>query len=81
MHNKPVIAQKSPCRVQVEEGKKYWFCTCGLSHKQPFCDGTHRSTSCLKPIPFEPSQSGTVLLCGCKNTKKAPFCDGTHNSL
>lgn len=75
-----VIAQKSPYAVEVEAGKKYWWCTCGRSQKQPYCDGSHKDTG-LTPLLYTPEKTGKVYLCGCKSTAKKPFCDGTHGRL
>jgi len=77
---KPVMAQKSPYAVDVEAGRKYFWCACGLSRKQPFCDGSHKGTG-LNPISYEAAASETKYFCGCKHTHKQPFCDGTHNAL
>jgi len=76
----PVIAQKSPFGIDVEEGKKYFWCSCGKSAKQPFCDGSH-SGSEFTPLMYEATASGKVFFCGCKKTAKQPLCDGTHSSL
>lgn len=76
----PVIAQKSPFGVEVEKGKSYFWCACGRSSNQPFCDGSHEGSEFL-PIKFTPEESKTVFLCGCKNSGNKPYCDGTHNSL
>jgi CDGSH-type Zn-finger protein len=76
----PVIAQKAPFGVDVEEGKNYWWCSCGLSKEQPFCDGSHKGTG-LKPMKYSAEKSATVYFCGCKNTKGSPLCDGTHSKL
>lgn len=76
----PVMAQKSPYAVDVEAGRKYFWCACGLSRKQPFCDGSHKGTG-LNPILFEAAASETMYFCGCKHTHTQPFCDGTHNAL
>ena len=78
--SKPVIAQKVPYAVEVEEGKRYAWCRCGLSAKQPFCDGTHKTTD-FTPVIFHAEASKTVYLCGCKHTGNQPYCDGAHNSL
>ena len=74
------IAQKSPYKVEVLEGKKYAWCACGLSAKQPFCDGSHKITD-LGPFIYTATKSGDMYFCGCKQTAGAPLCDGTHNSL
>ena len=75
-----IPAQKSPYQVEVEAGKKYFWCACGRSNKQPFCDGSHQGTS-FTPIAYEAAKSGPVFFCGCKASGKKPLCDGTHNSL
>ncbi|XP_044179018.1 CDGSH iron-sulfur domain-containing protein 3, mitochondrial-like [Acropora millepora] len=75
-----VIAAKSPFQVELVEGKKYAWCKCGLSKKQPFCDGRHKTTT-IQPIRFIAEEtSSEVFLCGCKQTSSPPFCDGTHVS-
>lgn len=76
----PKIAQKGPYKVNVEAGKTYFWCTCGLSQNQPFCDGQHKGSG-LKSRPFVAERNQTLYLCGCKATQEAPFCDGTHSSL
>ena len=76
----PKIAQSSPYAVEVESGKKYAWCACGLSKKQPFCDGSH-SGSEIKPSIFTAKESKTLYLCGCKHSANKPFCDGSHQSL
>ena len=76
----PTVAQKAPYGVDVEEGKTYFWCACGLSANQPFCDGSHKGTS-LRSLPFTAEKSGTVWLCGCKMTQGVPFCDGSHKTL
>lgn len=75
-----IIAQKAPYPVDVEAGKKYFWCACGRSNAQPFCDGSHKDTG-ITPLPYEASKSRTVYFCGCKKTAKSPLCDGTHNGL
>ena len=76
----PQIAQKSPYQVDVEAGKSYFWCACGRSKNQPFCDGSHKGTG-LSPVQYKPDETKTVWLCGCKQTKTRPMCDGTHKSL
>ena len=76
----PVIAKKGPYEVEVEAGKTYYWCSCGKSATQPFCDGTH-SESGFQPVPFTPEVSDTIFFCGCKHTKAPPFCDGTDKEL
>lgn len=75
----PVGVQKSPFAVELEAGDHYW-CACGLSRKQPFCDGSHAGTD-ITPVKFTLAEKETKYLCGCKATNNAPFCDGTHSKL
>jgi CDGSH iron-sulfur domain-containing protein 3 len=74
------IAQKGPYPVELEAGKSYFWCSCGLSANQPFCDGSHKTTD-HTPVKFEATESGTAYLCGCKHTANPVFCDGTHSTL
>jgi len=76
----PVIASKTPLPVDVEAGKSYWWCTCGKSAKQPFCDGSHKGTE-FTPLKYDADKTGKVWFCGCKHTAKAPLCDGSHKNL
>ncbi len=75
----PTIAQKSPFVMEVEPGTYAW-CACGLSKKQPYCDGSHKTTS-FRPIIEKITEKKTVAWCGCKHSGKKPFCDGAHKSL
>jgi CDGSH iron-sulfur domain-containing protein 3 len=75
-----ISPQKAPYAVDVEAGETYYWCACGRSKNQPFCDGSHKETS-LQPVAFTAEKTGTVYLCGCKQTAGTPFCDGTHNKL
>ena len=76
----PVIAQKAPYSIEVEAGKAYFWCACGKSAKQPFCDGAHQDTDIL-PVKFEATESKALYFCGCKATLRQPLCDGAHNTL
>ena len=78
--SEPVVAQKSPLAVEVEAGKSYWWCACGRSQNQPFCDGSHKGTG-FAPKKADITEARTVAWCGCKHSKNAPFCDGTHSTL
>ena len=75
-----VIAQKAPYAIEVEAGKSYFWCACGRSANQPFCDGAHQGTHIL-PVKHTAEADKTLYFCGCKKTEKAPLCDGTHNQL
>ena len=75
----PVIAQKQPHEMELEAGT-YWWCACGRSKNQPFCDGSHEDTD-FQPVEFTLKEKSTVYLCGCKWTADAPFCDGAHEAL
>lgn len=77
--DQPKIARKSPYILDLAPGT-YWWCACGRSSNQPFCDGSHKTTS-ITPVKFEVAQARQVALCGCKRTKTPPFCDGTHRQL
>ena len=80
MSDAPKIAQASPYAVEVEAGKTYFWCTCGQSDKQPFCDGSHKGSD-FNPLKWEAPESKKVFFCGCKHTNKAPLCDGSHSKL
>ena len=77
--SKPVIAQRSPYAAELEAGDYFW-CRCGRSANQPYCDGSHKGTGMI-PVKFTLEEAKKVFLCGCKHTGGQPFCDGTHNSL
>jgi CDGSH-type Zn-finger protein/mannose-6-phosphate isomerase-like protein (cupin superfamily) len=76
----PVVARPKPCLVTLKGGRTYFWCACGRSAKQPFCDGSHKGTG-FEPRKFVADADEEVLLCGCKQTADAPFCDGTHSNL
>ena len=76
---KPVIAQKSPYVKEMEPGTYYW-CACGKSKNQPFCDGSHKG-SVFSPLEVKITEKKTVAWCGCKNTGNKSFCDGSHKKL
>lgn len=78
--SRPIIAEKKPIKVELEEGKSYHWCRCGRSKTQPYCDGSHKGTS-LSPLEFKADKSESGFLCQCKGTANAPFCDGTHTRL
>ena len=80
MSDQPVVAAKAPAKVILEAGKDYWFCTCGKSAGQPFCDGSHKGSS-FAPKKFTAEKSGDAWLCQCKHTANAPYCDGTHKTV
>ncbi len=78
--SKPIIAEKKPVKVELEAGESYFWCRCGRSKNQPFCDGSHKGTG-IEPLEFKPDESGDAYLCRCKATGNPPYCDGTHNKL
>ena len=81
MSNKtPTIPQKAPYGVNVEAGKSYWWCSCGKSKSQPFCDGSHAGTG-FEPVEYKATASGQVWFCGCKHNAAGVLCDGSHSKL
>jgi len=80
MTDAPEIPQKAPYKVELEAGKTYFWCACGKSQSQPFCDGSHKGGSFV-PLKFTAEDSKTAFLCGCKHSANAPFCDGSHKAL
>ncbi|USD39980.1 CDGSH iron-sulfur domain-containing protein [Vibrio sp. SCSIO 43135] len=78
--SKPVVADTKPIKVELVEGQDYYFCACGRSKKQPFCDGSHAGTA-FKPIAFTAEESGNAYLCQCKHSANTPYCDGSHKQF
>ncbi len=72
-----VRASDTPFATEVEAGKNYFWCACGKSATQPFCDGSHKGSE-FTPIKYSAEESKTVYFCGCKRTGNAPLCDGSH---
>ena len=75
----PVRASDTPFGIDVEAGKTYFWCACGRSASQPFCDGSHADTG-ITPVKYEAEESTKVFFCGCKATGTAPLCDGSHKN-
>jgi len=77
---KPIVAETFPIAVELEAGKKYAWCTCGQSTKQPFCDGSHKETE-FTPQAWVAPESKKVFFCACKRSENTPLCDGSHSKL
>ena len=78
--DKPIIADNKPRVVALEAGKTYYYCACGRSQSQPFCDGSHQDTD-IEPIPFTPEKDHSAWICCCKQTRKPPYCNGAHRHI
>ncbi len=76
----PKVAGKEPIAVDLKNGETYYWCTCGRSSNQPFCNGAHEGTS-FAPMAFTPDKDDKAYLCACKHTKNPPYCDGSHKNL
>jgi CDGSH-type Zn-finger protein len=76
----PEIGGRKPITIDVEAGQSYWWCACGRSQTQPFCDGSHKVTS-FTPVEFKAEKSEKVFFCTCKRSAKKPLCDGSHKKL
>ena len=79
MDEEPVVASKFPSVMQLDSGE-YWWCSCGRSADQPFCDGAHKGTG-FSPEKVEIKETRKVALCNCKHSSQGPVCDGAHSSL
>jgi CDGSH-type Zn-finger protein len=77
---KPIIADIKPKKVSLNQGEEYYFCACGQSKNQPYCDGSHAGTT-FKPKAFTAEKTGDAYLCQCKHTANSPFCDGSHKQF
>ena len=78
--SKPKIADRKPIKATLQKGEEQYWCACGLSNNQPYCDGSHRTTD-ITPKKFIAEETGDAYLCMCKHSKNPPYCDGTHATL
>ena len=83
MNNLPKVFKAEPTAISVEKGKTYAWCTCGLSEKNPLCDGAHKTIEGMpfRSLKFTPEEDGEVWLCNCKQTQNPPYCDGSHKTI
>jgi CDGSH-type Zn-finger protein len=80
MSEMPEIGGRRPIVIDVEAGKSYWWCACGKSAKQPFCDGSHKGSE-FTPMKFDATESKQLWFCACKHSAHKPMCDGAHKKL
>ena len=80
MSDKPMIADNKPIKTTLKKNEDYYYCACGKSSKQPFCDGSHKGSS-FTPKKFKAEESVDAFLCMCKQTSNPPYCDGSHKSI
>ena len=78
---KPISPQVGSYKVKVEKSKIYYWCSCGLSQKQPFCDGSHKKEGKFRSLKYIADENKDVFFCGCKMTNHKPLCDGSHSKL
>ena len=78
--SEPAIGGRAPIPVEVEAGKDYWWCACGKSSKQPFCDGSHKGSE-FSPLKYSAPESKKAFFCTCKRTANVPLCNGAHKAL
>ncbi len=78
MFSEAIVCDNKPKEVELIAGEEYFYCTCGKSKNEPFCDGSHKGSSC-KPQVFKVEESKKYHMCSCKSSSKAPFCDGRHS--
>jgi CDGSH-type Zn-finger protein len=76
----PHRASDTPFAVDVKQGEDYWWCSCGVSKAQPFCDGSHKAAGEFSPVKFTAEVDSKVYFCGCKATRNQPLCDGSHKN-
>jgi CDGSH-type Zn-finger protein len=76
----PIVAGKAPMGIDVEAGKSYYWCSCGASKNQPFCDGGHKGSGFV-PLKYDATTTGKVWFCTCKHSANSPLCDGSHKQL
>ena len=78
--SKPIVAANRPAKIELKKNESKWWCACGLSQTQPFCDGSHKTTD-ITPKEFNVEKDGDAYICNCKKTGNAPFCDGSHKDI